>query len=200
LPTKVAWAIVPGIVTGVGRVAWRLEIDRGPGFPDPPFVLASNHHSFLDSLLLGTAWGSRMRFIGLVDLLGNNRLLDFALEAFEMIPVRRGVVPLGPVRAALGHLEAGGVLGLFPEGRRHWVFDPDRALPGAAWLATRAGVPVVPAAIAGTAQVLGVDNRLHRGRIRVTIGPSMTAEGRGRPAVDDLTRRWARWVAEALSP
>jgi 1-acyl-sn-glycerol-3-phosphate acyltransferase len=197
---RIAWATVPSIVTGVGALAWRLRIERPHGFPAPPFVIASNHHSFLDPLLLGTAWGSRMRFIGLVDLFGNHPLLDFALEAFETIPVRRGVVPLGPVRAALGHLEAGGVVGLFPEGRRHWAFDPASALPGAAWLAARVGVPLVPAAIAGSEDVLGVDNRLHRGRIRVVVGPALAAEGSDRPAVDHLTRRWAHWVAETLSP
>jgi 1-acyl-sn-glycerol-3-phosphate acyltransferase len=189
---------LPPVVRTVARVAWRLEVEAGPGLPDPPYVVASNHHSFLDPLLVGSVLREKIRFLGLVDLFGNYRWLDLALEAFEVIPLRRGVVPLGPVRTALTHLERGGAVGLFPEGTRHWDFDPDRALPGAAWLAARAGVPLVPMAVSGTERVLGVDNRLRRGQVMVEVGPPLSAVSSQRQAVDDLTARWANWVSQAL--
>ena len=190
---------LPPVVRTLARVAWRLEVRPGPGLPDPPFVVASNHHSVLDPLLVGSVLRERIRFLGLVDLFGNYRWLDFALEVFEVIPLRRGVVPLGPVRTALTHLERGGAVGLFPEGTRHWDFDPDRALPGAAWLAARAGVPLVPMAVSGTERVLGVDNRLRRGRVVVEVGPPLSAVSSQRQTVDDLTASWANWVSQALS-
>ena len=195
---KVAWTAVPVLVRWLARIAWRLRIDLGPGFPDPPFVVAANHFSFLDSLVIASAYRHKIRFLALVDLFGNYRLLDVALLAVDVIPLRRGKVPLGPVREALGHLADGGVVGLFPEGIRHYRFDPERARSGAAWLASRAGVPFVPVAVAGTDEVLGVDNRLHRGRIRVTVGPAMIPKGVDRESVDLLTRRWATWVTETL--
>ncbi len=196
--TRFVWAVVPRLVRSVGAVAWRLEIDAGPGFPPPPFVIAANHYSFLDPFLIGAAWRRRVSFIGLHDLYGNYRLVDWGLEAFETIPVRRGVVPVGTVRQALRHLTSGGAVGVFPEGTRHWTFEPEKARPGAAWLAARSGAPLVPVAIAGSEDVLGVDNRLRRGRIRLTVGPTLRAAGTDRPAVDDLTRRWADWVGGAL--
>jgi 1-acyl-sn-glycerol-3-phosphate acyltransferase len=186
------------VVRGIGRAVWRLEIDRGPGFPDPPFILAANHHSFLDPLMVGAVFDQPTRFIALVDLFGNHRWLDYALGVFDVIPVRRGVVPLGPVRAAISHLEGGGVVSLFPEGTRHWDFDPGRSLPGAAWLAARSDVPLVPVAIRGTERVLGVDNKLRSGRIRVEVGAGMSASGRDRSSIDDLTRRWGSWIAGSL--
>lgn len=161
-------------------------------------MVAANHHSFLDPLLVGAVIGHRVRFIALSDLTGNYRLVDLAMDAYGYIPVTRGIVPLGTIRRALGHLGTGGVVGLFPEGTRHYRFDPDNSLPGAAWLATRADVPLVPVAIHGTDVVLGVDNRLGRGRIRVTIGPALRHRGQGREAVDDLTARWGAWVAQRL--
>ena len=176
-----------------------MTVDRGPGFPPPPFVLAANHHSFLDPPLLGSVYGDRVRFIGLADLFGNYRLLDWALDGYDVIRVRRGTVPLGATRIAISHLEAGGVVGLFPEGIRSHRFGDHAPLPGAAWLASRAGVPLVAVAVTGTEQVLGVDNKLHRGRVKITVGPSLHANGPGREAVDDLTRRWAEWVAEIVS-
>lgn len=192
-PDELLWRGLPPIVRGIARVAWRLDV-RGEAFPEPPYVVASNHHSFLDPLLLGAVVGRKTRFIALVDLFGNYRWLDYALARFDVIPVRRGVVPLGPVRAALSHLDHG-VVGLFPEGTRHDRFDPTRIRRGAGWLAARAGVPLVPVAISGTEEVLGVDNRLGLGRIRVEIGPGLETYGADHGAIEDLNRRWSAWVA-----
>jgi 1-acyl-sn-glycerol-3-phosphate acyltransferase len=172
-----------------------MTVDRGAGFPPPPFLIAANHHSFLDPPLIGSVYGKPIRFIGLADLFGSYPILDWALDGYEVIRVRRGTVPLGAMRSALSHLEAGGVVGLFPEGIRSSRFGDRAPLPGAAWLAARTGVPLVAVAVEGTEQVLGVDNQLHRGHVKVTVGPTLRAVGKGREAVDDLTRRWAAWVA-----
>jgi 1-acyl-sn-glycerol-3-phosphate acyltransferase len=102
------------------------------------------------------------------------------------------------MRAALSHLETGGVVGLFPEGIRSHRFGDRAPLPGAAWLAVRTGVPMVAVAVEGTERVLGVDNELHRGRVKVTVGPTLLARGTRREAVDDLTRRWSEWVAATV--
>ncbi|GEM_PF-928850 len=196
--SRFLWRYGLPAIRGAGRVAWRLKVDWGPGFPPPPFVLAANHHSFIDPPLIGATYGRRIRFIGLVDLFGNHRLLDWALDGFEVIRVRRGTVPLGAIRTSLAHLDEGGVVALFPEGRRVDRFGELPPLPGAAWLATRAGVPLVPVAVTGTDHVLGVDNKLHRGRVAITIGPALRAEGTDREAVTDLNRRWAEWVGDSV--
>lgn len=195
---RFAWTVVPPLVRGAGRLVWHLAIDLREGVPDPPFVVASNHFSFLDAVLIGGAFRRKIRFLALVDLFGNYRWLDFALTAVDVIPMKRGVVPLGPVRTALDHLAKGGAVGLFPEGTRHSAFEPTRASRGAAWLAGRAGVPLIPVAVVGTDTVLGVDNRLHTGRIRVTVGPSLHPAGTDRTAIADLTSCWSRWVSDQL--
>lgn len=196
---KSLWTVLPPLVKGLGRFAWRLEVDLGNGLPDPPFVVASNHFSFLDGLLVGAVVREKVRFLALVDLFGNYRWLDFALTSFDVIPLRRGVVPLGPVRTALGHLARGGAVGLFPEGTRRSSFDPMRARPGAAWLAVQTGVPLVPVAVIGTDRVLGVDNRLHTGRIRVAVGPALHPAGTDRAEVDRLMAHWGGWVSNHLT-
>jgi 1-acyl-sn-glycerol-3-phosphate acyltransferase len=199
LKSRIAWPVVlPSIRLGA-RILWRLQIDRGPGFPPPPFVLAANHYSFLDPPLVGAVYGSRARFIGLTDLYGNHKPLDWALNALEVITVRRGTVPLGTVRQCLAHLESGGVVGLFPEGIRVEKFGDAGFKPGAAWLAARTGVPLVAVAVTGTRQVLGIDNKFHKGRVKVIVGPTLHPTGRDRRAVDDLTRRWAQWVEQTLT-
>lgn len=176
---------------------WRLRVETETPFPEPPFIIAANHLSFLDPPLVGAVWGRRLKFITLADLFGNYPLLDFTLDSFEAIRVKRGTVPLSAIRQSLAHLAEGGVVCLFPEGTRATKWGEVPPLPGAAWLAVKAGVPLVGVAAIGTDQVLGIDNKLHRGRIRIKIGPSFYPEGSGRPAVDDLTRRWSNWIAVA---
>ena len=195
---RFAWWVVFPIIKVVSRLAWGLRIDRQASFPRPPFVIAANHYSFLDPALVGAAYGKRQRFFALVDLFGNYRLLDWTLRTFEVIEVRRGTVPLGPLRQALAHLDQGGVVSVFPEGTRVWKFGEVTPRRGAAWLAVRSGVPLVPVAVLGSERILGVDNRLHRGRLRALVGSPLRPQGSGREAVDDLHQRWMEWMTSAL--
>jgi 1-acyl-sn-glycerol-3-phosphate acyltransferase len=194
---RLAWRVGPGSIRIAARLMWRLRIEHEAPFPKPPFIIAANHLSFLDPPLVASAWGRRVRFITLADLFGNYPLLDFTLESFEAIRVRRGTVPLAAIRQSLAHLAHGGVLCLFPEGTRAPKWGEVPPLPGAAWLAVKAGVPIVAVAAIGTDRVLGIDNKLHRGRVRIKVGPTLYPRGVGRPAVDDLTERWSEWIAGA---
>ncbi len=162
-------------------------------------MIAANHYSFLDPPMVSAAWRGRVRFLTLDDLFGNFRWLDFTLDTFEVIRVKRGARALGPVREALDYLRQGGVVAVFPEGTRAERFGDKPFAAGAAWLAVKAGVPLVPVAISGTEKVLGIDNRLRRGRVRVAIGPALQAEGSGRTAVNDLTKRWSDWITTELN-
>jgi 1-acyl-sn-glycerol-3-phosphate acyltransferase len=182
----------------VARVAWQARIKPGWGFPPPPFVIAANHHSFLDPPLLGAAYGRRVLFVTLADLFGNYRLLDWALRLFEVIRVRRGKVPLEAMRKALAHLDEGGVVAVFPEGRRVVQFGDFPVQRGAAWLAVRAKVPLVAVAITGTDQVLGIDNKWRRGRVTLVIGPTLYPDGTDGDAVDDLMRQWTEWITKSI--
>jgi 1-acyl-sn-glycerol-3-phosphate acyltransferase len=199
LRVRIAWAGVPRLTRVIGGMAWRLDIDHGPGFPHPPYVVAANHHSFLDPFLIAAAHRDKIRFLALHDLFGNYRWVDFSLSAFDVIPITRGTVPLGPMRTALSHLRSDGVVGIFPEGTRHSSFDPDRVRRGGAWLSVRAQVPLVPVAVSGSERVLGPDNRLHPGRLRVEVGPTLAPTGRDREAVAELNRQWSQWVASRVA-
>jgi 1-acyl-sn-glycerol-3-phosphate acyltransferase len=200
LKSRLFWPVViPSIKIGA-RLLWRLKVDRSRGFPEPPFVLAANHYSFLDPPLVGAAaYGKRARFIALIDLYGNHWPLDWALDALDVITVRRGAVPLGTVRACLAHLDEGGVVGVFPEGIRVNRFGEAGFKRGAAWLAVKRQVPLVAVAVIGTDRVLGVDNVWHRGRVRLIVGPTLHPNGTDDAAIDDLLHRWAQWVRQALT-
>lgn len=198
LKHRLAWLIGPSWIRVAAQLIWRFRVEEEVPFPDPPFIIAVNHLSFLDPPLVAAAWRRRLKFITLADLFGNYPLLDFTFEAFEAIRIKRGTVPLAAIRQSLAHLADGGVVCVFPEGTRAAKWGAVRPQPGAAWLAVKAQVPIVAVAVFGTDRVLGIDNKLHKGRVRIRIGPSLYPQGSGRAAVDDLTRRWSDWITSAV--
>lgn len=193
--SRFLWAITPPAVRSVGKAFFSFRIEREAALPEPPFVIAANHYSHFDSPVIGAAVDMPIRYLALEDLFGVNRLLDWLIEGYESIPTPRHRVPVGAVRAALSALEAGEVVGVFPEAIRvsHWGTLPPKR--GAAWLATRAGVPLVPVAVIGTGRAFGLENRLRRARIRVVVGEPLP------PGTDPaaLTDRWAKWMTAQVS-
>lgn len=146
-------------------------VRRAP-LPEGPFVAAINHFSLIDPPIAGLALRRPVRFLTLDEIWGVNPALDAALTFFDSIPISRtDRRPLGAMRAALRHLESGRPVGVFPEGRRVAIWGEVPLRTGAAWLAVRASVPVVPVAIWGSQHAMPMDGmRIRRAPIRVAIG------------------------------
>ncbi len=193
--TRFLWKVSLPVIRGLGRAFFSLQVEREGDLPTPPFVVAANHYSHFDSAVIGAALDMPIRYLALEDLFGVNRLLDWLIEGYEAIPTPRERRAIRAVRTALNALEAGEVVGLFPEATRvsHWgTLVPKR---GAAWLATRAGVPLVPVAAVGTGKAFGLENRLSREPIRVVVGAAMMPDG-DHFALSD---RWAEWMTSQIS-
>ncbi|MGD2043266.1 MAG: lysophospholipid acyltransferase family protein [Acidimicrobiia bacterium] len=190
------WRVTPPTIRGVGRTFFSLRIEREAPLPPPPFVIAANHYSHFDPPIVGASLGLPIRFLALEDLFGANRVLDWLIVGYGAIPTPRQRRPIRAVRTALAALESGQPVGVFPEATRvsHWGTLPPKR--GAAWLAARARVPLVPVAVLGTGQAFGLDNRLRRAPLRVVIGRALEPEGLD---VDNLTGRWAGWMTEQIA-
>lgn len=190
------WTVSPPTIRGVGRALFSLEIERDPNTPEGPFVLAANHYSHFDSPVIAAAVNRPMRYLALDDLFGVNRLLDWLIDGYGAIPTPRDRLPIGAIRTALAALDSGEIVGVFPEATRvtHWgTLEPKR---GAAWMAKRAGVPLVPTAVIGTGQVFGLHNKLRRAPLKVVIGsPIDTADAN----VDEITGAWASWMDQQIT-
>lgn len=188
------WRVSPPLFRGIGRAFFSLRVECEAGLPSPPFVIAANHYSHFDSPAIAGAIDLPIRFLALEDLFGINRLLDWLVVGYGTIPTPRHRTPVGAVRTALSALESGEAVGVFPEATRvsHWGTLPPKR--GAAWLAIRAGVPLVPVAVVGTGQAFGLDNRLHRAPIRIVIGPAFE------PGHDPirLTGQWTDWMTSQI--
>jgi 1-acyl-sn-glycerol-3-phosphate acyltransferase len=189
------WNVAPPVIRGVGRAFFALRVVREAALPPPPFVIASNHYSHFDPAVLGAAVGRPVRFLALENLFGVNALLDWLMVGFGSIPTPRDRYPITAVRTALRALDAGDIVGVFPESTRvsHWGTLPPRR--GAAWLARRAGVPLVPAAVLGTGRAFGLDNRLRPAQVRVILGaPIIWEEGE----TDQMLTQWSDWMTSRI--
>lgn len=183
------------MVRGVAQLLFSLEVERQAPLPDPPFVIAANHYSHFDPPLLGSVVGTPMRYFALEDLFGASRLLDWLIDGYGAIPTARHRLPISAVRTGLTALDAGEIVTLFPEATRvsHWGTVPPKR--GAAWLAIRAGVPLVPIAVIGTGRAMGLDNRLRRARVGVVIGEPIDSISRDS---HDLIEEWSDWMTSQI--
>jgi 1-acyl-sn-glycerol-3-phosphate acyltransferase len=125
-----------------------------------PFILAANHHNYLDGVVLGVAAPRPMAFLVMPGVWRASPLHPPLHRRIGSIPVNLGGPDPGAIKRVLRVLEQGGGVGIFPEGPFSREGRLVRGQPGVALLALRSGAPVIPAAIRGTFEALR-SRRLH---------------------------------------
>jgi 1-acyl-sn-glycerol-3-phosphate acyltransferase len=141
------WGIAYLLVKLLWRTRWegKLAVPEGQGA-----VIVCNHRSSVDPFFLQTATGRKIHWMVAREYCEHPALRWF-LATCEVIPVGRGGIDTAATKAALRIVRQGGLVGMFPEGRINRTSElllPIR--PGAAHVARRAGVPLVPVYIDGS--------------------------------------------------
>lgn len=192
------WPLARALAAG-----FPFSVTRRAPLPGGPVVIAANHQSHLDPPVVGLAVVRPVRFLALDELWGESAFLDAAFRTFRAIPLSRTSYPLAAMRTALQYLAGGGRVGVFPEGRRVERWGETAPRRGAAWLALRAGAPLVPVAVVGTERAMPPERpmRLHRAPIHVVIGSPLQPDSfrRGADPVGDLTEAWRSRIDEELT-
>jgi 1-acyl-sn-glycerol-3-phosphate acyltransferase len=171
-----------------------------------PLVIVSNHLNDADPGIICTRIPRRVAFMAKVELFRVPLLKQF-LEAFGAFPVRRGEADLSALRRANELLKQGVAVVIFPEGTRSGMEARlGEAWPGAALVAMRNDVPVLPVAITGS-QRLGIPKMfLHierRDDVTLTIGEPFHLPRPARlnaEAAKDGTRLIMERIAALLPP
>ena len=135
------------------KLFFRLKVTGQQNIPqDGPFIIVANHSSLLDPVILGVSVRPKIIFVAAAYLF-EIHWLGYLLRKANSIPVQ-GENDISSLKRALKILQQSGVLGIFPEGGidRQKNNLPVRA--GAAYLATKIGVPIVPIKIKGADKVL----------------------------------------------
>jgi 1-acyl-sn-glycerol-3-phosphate acyltransferase len=119
---------------------------------DGPAIVAPNHISPLDPLVIGlypVSLGRPMRYLSGTEFFAM-RWVGKGLRALDQIPLRRGDNDLQALGAAVEAAQAGGLVGLFPEGKINNEPAVLRGRRGAARIAVASGAPLLPVGIWGT--------------------------------------------------
>lgn len=118
------------------------------------FVLAANHHNYVDGVVLGAALPRPIAFLVMPRVYNATPLHPSFHRRVGSIPVNLERPDPGAIKRVLRVLDSGRIVGIFPEGpfSREGRLVPGQ--PGVGMIALRSGVPVVPAAIEGTYEAL----------------------------------------------
>lgn len=111
-------------------------------------IIACNHVSAIDPLIIGTTIRRTFRYMAKKELF-SVPVLATLLRLYYVVPVDRGGLSLGAVRQVRDALRAGEAIVIFPEGTRSRDGRLGPAKEGVGMLAAQAGATIVPAHISG---------------------------------------------------
>lgn len=156
------------------------------------FVIATNHLGRLDVALLFYALEGNF-ILPVAEKYEHHWLYGPIGNAMGALWLDRFNADVGSVREILARMKAGGILVIAPEGTRSKTEAMAEGKPGVAYLAMKAGMPIVPIALAGTEDRVVIDRLKHlkKSEIKIAVGPAFTlppVKGRERePALKDYT-------------
>ncbi len=197
---RLAYSAIRGAALGVAKPYWRFEVvdvDRIPSAGG--CVLAPIHRSNLDFLIAGMAVPRPVKWMAKSTIFKGGTVDRFLL-AMGATPVHRERVDRKAIRESLEFLHQGFPVVIFPEGRRKEGPAIEDPFDGAAFLACRARVPMIPMGIAGSDEAMPIGSKLVRPKkVIVTIGepiyPDVAVSGAvARAEVQATTRALARSI------
>lgn len=194
------------IVVGQGsRIAYRVVMKGRERLPSAGgYILAPSHRSMMDIPFTAILTRRQLRYMGKASLF-RIPVLGTLFRALGGFPVERDGTDRKAVREAMQMLRRGEILLVYPEGTRQHGDEIAPLQPGAAYLALRTGVPIVPVGIAGSEEILRAHGRRFPrfGRVAIVVGeplhpPSLSSTIVPRAEVDRLTTRLAGALQRAF--
>jgi 1-acyl-sn-glycerol-3-phosphate acyltransferase len=190
------YLIAAAVVKPLMRTWFRIRLEGEEHIPEAgPVILASNHRSNMDPVLLASAVRRPVAFMAKAELFVGP--LGWIMRWIGQFPVRRGGIDREALRRTDAVLARGSMLGLFPEGTRgDGGFSAVH--PGLAYIVVRQRCPVLPVAIFGTERVRRRFGWLpFASPVRIVVGPAIdlpqsTGDRAGRRAASELLQKRLR--------
>jgi len=173
------------VIAPTARLVYRPRVEGRHHVPrHGAVILASNHLSFIDSVVIPIVAPRPVIFLAKSEYFTGTGIKGAACRAWftaiGSIPVERGDnrAAQASLDAALGVLSKGEAFDIYPEGTRSRDGRLYRGKTGVGWLALKAQVPVVPVALLGTEKIQPVGSRMPRlHRITVRFGEPLVFDG-----------------------
>jgi 1-acyl-sn-glycerol-3-phosphate acyltransferase len=213
----VAYWVFKIILSPVFYLLWRVRVEGRDQVPtEGPAVLAANHQSFCDSLFLPLVLRRRVTYVAKAEYFDSWKTAWF-FRAAGQIPIRRegGTTSQRALDTACEVLDAGQLLGFYPEGTRAPDERLHRGHTGVVRVARACGAPVIPVGLSGTRAVQPPGKMIPRPFRTVTVrfgspidcrsarsagdrpGP-VSADGGGQAGADEVEAKELRVLTDAL--
>lgn len=182
LANRWVYAGCRSVVLIAGACIWNVRARNIARVPKSgPVILAPTHRSLFDIPFLGFTTNRPARFMAKEELFEKPAIAKF-ISALGGFPVKRGSADRNALNRAFAALEQGAPLVVFPEGTRREGPIVGHIEEGVAYLAMKAGAPIVPIGVAGTEPLLEKGRTLPRlGKVCIEVGepiPVSKSEGR----------------------
>ncbi|HXR38705.1 MAG TPA: lysophospholipid acyltransferase family protein [Terracidiphilus sp.] len=164
----------------------------------PVAVYASNHTSYMDTPVVFAALPFQFRILAKKEL-WPIAFIGWYLDRSGQIPIdtRNPRATLSSLGVGVKALRSGMPLFVFPEGGRTPTGALQNFLSGAAYLAIRAQVPLVPIALSGVYDLLPIHTRhLYPGELTFTAGEPIDTTGMTVRQTDELTEKLRAAIQE----
>lgn len=225
-------SLIRGLARLLFRIFLKLEIEGWEHLPPGgPLIVISHHFSLFEGpiLMAFLPYHKHLSWMAATEL-QESPVLRYLMKLYNIIPVWRGLPDRAAIQRALNWLAQGNVIGIMPEGS---VDETLRELtlvgvqtgmsegpnsresaqlitprPGAAYLATRSGAPILPTAFLGTEKILPNLKRLRRTPVRLIIGPVFgplmidpsLPKSERRAQLDEMGHEMMRHIATLMPP
>jgi 1-acyl-sn-glycerol-3-phosphate acyltransferase len=175
------------VVLSVCKVMFRVRVLGKENVPrSGAYIVAPTHRSILDVPFAAFITTRTIRFLSKEELF-STRIGDVLFTALGAVRVERGTADRGALRALEAALVAGSPVAVFPEGTRASGPRLSPLFDGAAYLAVKLGVPIVPVGVGGSEDILPKGKVVPRPRrVAVVVGKPIVP-----PPPDGRARRGA---------
>ena len=154
--------VVKNLSLIVFKLIFKLKVCGNTNIPKTgPFIVVANHSSFLDGFILTAIVKPKITFISAAYLY-RKPFVGCVLKGLGAIPTQNNGSSIKLIRKAIKVLQSGGVLGIFPSGKITNGKDDFSTKSGAAYLAIKADVPIIPINIKGANKVLPLGAKFPR--------------------------------------
>lgn len=146
---KLRWCL-PWITTyPLARLILKLRVSGRDRLARGAQILACNHVSNIDPVVVSWAAAREVHFLGKEELFRHSRVSAWIIKTWNTWPVRRGIADMAAIRHCKELLRHRQTLVLFPEGTRSQDGTIHEFKPGVGMIAVDTGTPVVPTLLFG---------------------------------------------------
>ena len=141
------YSVVRPLAGLITKTKYRINYIGAENLPEGGgFILAANHISALDPVIVSVGCDKTMHFMA-KDELFKNKLIGWAMSQLNAFPVDRTKFDEDAINYAITLVKNGGILGIFPEGTRSPDYTPQKGKGGVCYIAKMCKCDVVPVSI-----------------------------------------------------